>query len=309
MKHTLVGYTGFVGGNLAASHTFDNMYNSSNITQSFGQQNGLVVYAGMPSEKFLANADPAADLAQAKNALENIRRMQPRQVVLISTVDVYPQPVEVWEDTQIQDEDAPAYGKNRHTLEKWVREEFEDALILRLPGLFGRGLKKNFLYDLLTITPSALTQQKYQELLPKHPLIEKAYKEGAGGFYRLQPLTEQDAKDLYGFFENNDFNSLAFTDSRAVYQFYNLNYLWEHIQLCLQQNIRLVNLAVAPLSAAEIYKAIRNVNFENHLPKPPAQYDMRTRYAEALGAQGEYLFTAQQVLQDIALFAQNWQKN
>ena len=39
----LVGSTGFVGGNLMASHPFDAAYHSSNVQQGFGRENDLVV--------------------------------------------------------------------------------------------------------------------------------------------------------------------------------------------------------------------------------------------------------------------------
>ena len=54
----LVGYTGFVGSNLAASHTFDGQFNSRNIQQAFGGRPDLLVYAGVRAEMFLANHDP-----------------------------------------------------------------------------------------------------------------------------------------------------------------------------------------------------------------------------------------------------------
>ena len=53
------------------------------------------------------------------------------------------------------DEDSPApttglqaYGRNRRRLEQIVAGRF-DALVVRLPALYGPGLKKNALYDLL----------------------------------------------------------------------------------------------------------------------------------------------------------------
>jgi len=40
------------------------------------------------------------------------------------------------------------YGTNRYFLEQFCRENF-NTTIVRLPGLFGPGLKKNVIYDLL----------------------------------------------------------------------------------------------------------------------------------------------------------------
>lgn len=45
---SLVGYTGFVGSNLAESHSFDGLYHSKNIEQAYGTKPELLVYAGVP---------------------------------------------------------------------------------------------------------------------------------------------------------------------------------------------------------------------------------------------------------------------
>ena len=41
------------------------------------------------------------------------------------------------------------YGRNRYYVEKFVNSHFANCTIIRLPSLFGKGLKKNFIYDLL----------------------------------------------------------------------------------------------------------------------------------------------------------------
>ncbi|MEG2634068.1 MAG: NAD(P)-dependent oxidoreductase, partial [Oscillospiraceae bacterium] len=81
MKTTLVGYTGFVGGNLAREHDFDRLYNSKNIGEAFETEQGLVVYSGVRAEKFLANSDPDGDRKIFENAIDNIRRMKPEKLV------------------------------------------------------------------------------------------------------------------------------------------------------------------------------------------------------------------------------------
>ena len=83
----LVGSTGFVGGNLMAAHTFDAAYHSTDVAKGFGCRNELVVYAGVPATMFLANRDPAADLAVMAAARENLRRLAPRRLVLKNTGD------------------------------------------------------------------------------------------------------------------------------------------------------------------------------------------------------------------------------
>ena len=182
----LVGSTGFVGGNLLAKHTFAAECHSSDITAQYGTRPDLCVYAGVPAAMFLANADPEADLAVMRAARENIRQIPPKRLVLISSIAVLADSRGVYEDSPAQDtEGLPAYGKNRLQLERWVREDFPDALIVRLPALYGTGIRKNFLFDLHTITPAMLRPEKYSELAAKSPLVKSAYTLADNGFYKL----------------------------------------------------------------------------------------------------------------------------
>ena len=51
-----------------------------------------------------------------------------------------------------------------------------------------------------------------------------------------------DAAALREFFAGNDFNALAFTDSRSRYQFYHLARLWQDVQTALQNGLTTLNL-------------------------------------------------------------------
>ncbi len=70
------------------------------------------------------------------------------RLVLISTIAVYPDPNNTDEDSIINDSELNTYGKNRLRLELELEKRFQTT-ILRLPALFGLGLKKNVLYDLI----------------------------------------------------------------------------------------------------------------------------------------------------------------
>lgn len=148
MTRALIGHTGFVGGNLLRQTSFDGLYNSSNVDDVRGRSFELVVCAGAPAVKWKANAEPEADLANLERLMEALGEVRAGHVVLISTVDVYPQPVEVDEDTPIDPAAASPYGRHRRQLETFLEERF-DCTVLRLPGLFGHGLKKNVVYDFL----------------------------------------------------------------------------------------------------------------------------------------------------------------
>ena len=144
----LIGYTGFVGSNLLRQYTFDDLFNSSNIDQIAGRSFDLVVCAGARAEKWKANADPERDLDNIESLARGLLQAEARRLVLISTVDVFREPMDVDEDSPTPLEGLHAYGRNRRRLEEIVASRF-DALIVRLPGLYGPGLKKNVIYDLL----------------------------------------------------------------------------------------------------------------------------------------------------------------
>lgn len=57
----LVGYTGFVGSNLTLQKKFDMCVNSSNVKDAYGMNPDLLIYAGIPSEMFIANNDSDKD--------------------------------------------------------------------------------------------------------------------------------------------------------------------------------------------------------------------------------------------------------
>lgn len=302
----LVGSTGFVGGSLLAKHTFAAECHSSDITAQYGTRPDLCVYAGVPAAMFLANADPEADLAVMRAARENIRQIAPKRLVLISSIAVLADSRGVYEDSPAQDtEGLPAYGKNRLQLERWVREDFPDALIVRLPALYGAGIRKNFLFDLHTITPAMLRPEKYSELAAKSPLVKSAYTLADNGFYKLNGTTDPAA--LRAFFAANDFNALAFTDARSRYQFYNLGRLWSDMEAARAADLKLLHLCTPPVSAAEVYTAVTGkADWHNELPKPPFDYDLRSRHAALLGGSGDYLCTKQQELDDITRFMRSW---
>lgn len=300
----LVGSTGFVGGNLLAAHPFDAAYHSTDVQNGFGRDNGLVVYAGVPAAMYLANADPAADLAVMAAARENLRRLAPKKVVLISSICVFADSRGKTEADEPTPEGLAPYGANRLQLERWVREDWPDALIVRLPALYGKGLKKNFLYDLHTITPALLRPDKYRQLAAESELVRIGYEDAGNGFYKLNGKVDPAA--LRAWFAAASFNALAFTDSRSVYQFYDLARLWRDIRTALDADLRVLHLATPPLSAARVYEAFTGKTFTNHLPGTPFDYDLRTRHAALLGGAGEYLCTEDECLTAVCDFLKNW---
>jgi nucleoside-diphosphate-sugar epimerase len=250
MANALVGYTGFVGSNLLRQAPFEGRYNTKNVETLAGQTYDLVVVAGAPAEKWKANRNPEADGKAIGRLTAALEQVNAAQVVLISTVDVYPDPVEVDEGAEIDAEKATPFGRHRFGLEVFLAARF-NTLVLRMPVVYGAGLKKNVIFDLL-----------------------------------------------------HD-NHLEVVHADSVYQFYGLDRLWADVQAALAARLRVVNLVGEPLSVREVAKGAFGMEFEN-TPKEtnPARYDVRSRFAEALGGKGAYLQDKAQALAGIAQFVQ-----
>lgn len=299
---SLVGYTGFVGSNLAMSTHFDGLYNHSNISSAFGTNPDLLIYAGVPAQKFIANKFPDEDLAIIKEAISNIKKINPKQLVLISTIDVYETPFDVDETTQINPETTSPYGKNRFYLEEWVRKHYSNALIVRLPALFGRNIKKNFVYDLIHFLPSLLTEAKFTELSKKEAILEDYYLDQGNGFFKLSLRNTSDEVKLKSIFKKLGFSALNFTDSRATYQFYNLKNLWSNIETALEHKLNLLCLATEPVSAGEVYSYITGETFTNELNNPIPHYNYKSVNYKLFGGKNGYLKTKKQVLEELRRF-------
>jgi len=249
-KTALIGYTGFVGGNLASQFAFDDLYNSKNIADIEGKEYDLVVSAANRAEMWRINQESEVDLAEINEFISHIQKAKIAKLVLVSTVGVYKNPNEANEDTQIDTEGLLPYGANRYYLERFCKNNF-DSLIIRLPGLFGPGLKKNVIFDLL-----------------------------------------------------HD-NNVANIHSDGVYQYYNLENIWKDINVALDNNISLLNLATEPVSTQEIAKVAFDKDFIN---KPegvsPAHWDMHSKYGSLFGHDGPYLYSKQEELNQIKQFVE-----
>lgn len=299
----LVGYTGFVGSNIyeAAGNEIDAVYNSKNIKEAYGTNPDLLIYAGLRAEKYLANNAPEKDMELIHQAEKNIEKIGSKKLVLISTIDVFKVPKGVDENSAINTENLHAYGYNRYQLELWVREKYPDALIIRLPGLFGKNIKKNFIYDFINVIPSMLKKEKFEELAEKDSELKEYYYLQDNGFYKVN-VQENDREMLKNKFRKIGFSALNFTDSRSAYQFYNLAHLWKDINTALDAGIKLWHPATEPVSAGEIYKYITGESFVNELDGTLADYNYKTSYAEIFNGKNGYIADKKEVSLEIKEF-------
>jgi hypothetical protein len=148
-KSALIGHTGLVGGNLARQHAFDDFFNSSNIREIIGKHYDLLVCSGVSGTKWMANLHPAEDKEKIDLLMDHLRSVTADRFILISTVDVFGNPNKVDEDSVVDLDCQTSYGKHRHQLEMTIVEHFPSVTIVRLPAIYGWGLNKNALFDLI----------------------------------------------------------------------------------------------------------------------------------------------------------------
>ena len=149
MADALIGHTGFVGSNLLRHGDFAGLYNSRNIEAIAGRSFDRVVCCGVSATKWMANKNPEQDWKDIERLLGCLAQVEAGRFVLISTIDVYQSPAGVTERDIPADDHPEAYGRHRRAIERFVEARFAPHHVVRLPGLFGPGLKKNAIYDMM----------------------------------------------------------------------------------------------------------------------------------------------------------------
>jgi nucleoside-diphosphate-sugar epimerase len=166
MRNALIGYTGFVGKNLNKER-FSEFINSKNIGEYRHQKFDLLVISAGDARKWYANKHPSEDMLHMLKLFNDVKNIAAKKVVVMSTIDVYPDnlPGLSYNENSTSYSDLP-YGINRLMFEKLIAGHYDDVSVIRLPGLFGRELKKNIIFDLCNDRADQLTNynldSKYQ---------------------------------------------------------------------------------------------------------------------------------------------------
>lgn len=301
----LIGYTGFVGSNLLQSMNFTHLYNSRNIHEINNLSFDKLFCCGTPAQKWLANENPQADLKNINTLLYNLKTVKAKQFILISTIDVYNTPINVDENTDILYKTLDGYGSNRYYLENEIKKLFKNTLIVRLPGLYGKNLKKNFLYDLINPIPKFINNTIFKQietsLSPNEKLLLNQYYQSESLGFNLNENFPKGP--ILSLLKSINSTSLMFTDCRSTFQFYNLDNLSKDINIALNNQLNLINISTYPLSASYISKEICSFDFNNIIEnKCPAIYDFKSLYCDIYEGENGYLYSKENVILEIRNF-------
>jgi hypothetical protein len=300
----LIGSTGFVGGNLRRTRDFSRLYSSANIAESAGQRFDTVVCAAAPGSMVEANRTPERDAARIDAITGHLSRLEARQVVLVSSIAVLAGFGHGQDEGTAAFEEDTAYGRNRRRLEAFCAAQFERCLILRLPALFGHGLRKNMLFDLMNPVPSMLTDDRRNALAQA---LAPALVERLMSFYSFNPETTMwhldrdsldagpDRKALGAAVEAAGFEALRFTNPASRFQFFDLSLLSGVIDTALAAGLSVLHVAPQPLDAQSVVTALRGSPMQASGARVHLE-DMRTRHAALFGRTDGYIADEGQVL-------------
>lgn len=151
----LIGNTGLIGTVLKEDIKFDFEFNSKNINELTNLEldpNHTDLYlCCLPATKWLVNQDPSKDFNNMINIIDVLSKKEYKNIILYSTIDIY-QNAPIHSDELYTPEIYELnYGINRYIFEQLVKRilKYKNFLVLRLPSLFGKHIKKNILFDLL----------------------------------------------------------------------------------------------------------------------------------------------------------------
>lgn len=252
MSIGLVGYTGFVGQHilkgLQGVSAELKLYNSSNIKEIHGERFDTLFISAIQAKKWWANKNPIQDKRLIEKLMADLRTVTAKTVVFISSVDVYDPPTKGNEST-ILITDIHPYGANRLMAEKVINEMFSNVHIVRLQGLVGEGLQKNYIYDL-----------------------------------RM----------------NNNLDSV---NTNTALQWYPMDRLMADINIIIENNIPLINLAVEPVETQEILsflanrKIIKNddIGYKGHR----VTYNIKSNYSHLFKGKDGYIVSKEESLNGI----------
>lgn len=309
-RTAIIGHTGFVGRTLSRSRSFDEQYNSSNIDALPESSFDLVICAGAPAMMWAANANPEQDQRNLDRLAKAILLANIERLILISTVAVFDDVSKGYTEKDASYETQKAYGRNRRALEEALINRPGRTQIVRLPALFGRGLKKNFIFDLMNPVPSFLKPEKWNSLLAQFDAADARL---AGDYFELDQAlgmlrydrarAQADKTDdkLAKIFVDAGFTARLFTNSASAFQCYHLERLADDVETVIEEDIDVLNICSQPLHAFEIHESLTGYPFENAGP-PIIKEDVRTLYGDLFGGSGPYHFSREQTMQALRAF-------
>ena len=288
---------------------FSRTYNSRSIDRISGERFDTLVCAGAPATMWRANANPEADLDNLRRLTSALSEAKIDRLILISTIAVFDDASAGYTESNARYEFVKTYGRHRRELELHVLGRY-NAVVLRLPALFGKGIKKNFIFDILNPVPSFVKPEKFAQARAVFTqdelrLADDVFVFDAGlAMHKLDRVALEASggrRNLELAFERIGLLASGFTNSDSQYQYYNLANLRRDIETGLENGLVVLNVCSEPWRAGDLHAALVGTPFVNAGP-PVVREDVRTEHASVFGRPGPYLYDRADVLRDLQGF-------
>lgn len=310
LRTGLLGATGFVGSALLRQTSFDGCFNSRNVFEIEGQSFSTLVCAAAPGSMLEANTAPERDREQIHGLIERLSKVRADRFILISSIAVLSDFAGGHVESTQGFQETLAYGRHRRELEAFVEDHFAKSLVVRLPALFGHGLRKNFIFDLMNPVPSMLTAEKLETL---REALSPDLAEFVGNLYAADEATgllkldrerlNRDARrgSLDQAVSELGMSATQFHNRETTYQYYEIDRLWRDIGIASEAGLTHLHCASEPLKAHAIHKRLTGLE----MPETSARLhkeDMHSEHGELWGMDGSYLYEADATLERLGAF-------
>ncbi len=151
------------------------------------------------------------------------------------------------------------------------------------------------LIDTNLLTPYGLHRYKLEQF------IQKKFRQSI--IVRLPNLFGQNLKKNF-IFDLIYRNRWDLTHKDSLMQWYNLENIWHDITVAINNQLPIVNFAVAPLSAKRIAKYSLGVSFPTITEKPPLNHRMLTKYDYLYKKKNGFLYNEYPTLHALKDFIQ-----
>lgn len=310
----LIGYTGFVGGVLREQQHFDALFNSFNISDIGRNRYSTVVCAAAPGSMVIANRNPAEDGKRIDELIETLKKVHCDRFILISSIAVLSDLAGGVDERTESYQTEFAYGRHRRRLEAFVESSFANPIVVRLPALFGKGLRKNFLFDLMNPTPSMLDEAAFVAL---KDAASNGLLQCAKEVYKFNQITEMwvldrcklnvhDLRVPFGaLLSELRLDAVRFHNPLSTLQFYNMSRLSSDLAVVNSANVRRIHLAPEPLKLSDVYRRLMGVK----MPVSEARQHherMKTMYSHLWNRGDGFIEDSAVVIDQISSFYDEW---
>lgn len=162
-KIAILGYTGFVGSHLVKQLTQEGneltLVNSKNLWKIEYKRFDKIYCACMPGVKWKAIQNPEEDFNNMLKIIHSINYTSANEFYLVSSQDCNSNLTSNEAFTELP---PTIYGIHRLQFESFIKNRFNNVRIMRIGCLFGDGLKKNIIYDIINNKISKTQDITYQ---------------------------------------------------------------------------------------------------------------------------------------------------